>query len=140
MERPRARENRPKPSLPAKPRLGQGFYNRSPTRCSPTHLRGGSGRAGRLPAAPSGSGSAGSARSGARQCCRGSCGSDPRARCGGTAPGRRSIRPSGRCSCKLGGGVRQEGWSASGGYRAHPGVKAASWGLGEPEGLLGSVA
>lgn len=126
MGRPRIREDRPKPCLPAQPRLGQGFCSRSPARRSPTHLRGGSGRAGRLPAAPSGSGSAGSARSGDRPCCRGSCGSGPRGRCGGTAPGRRSTLPSGHCSCKLGG--RREGWSAPGGHRAHPGVKAASGG------------
>lgn len=139
MGRPWASENRPKPSLPAKPRLGQGFCSWSPARCSPTHLRGGSGRAGRLPAAPSGSGSAGSARSGARPCCRGSCGSGPRARYAGTAPSRRSTRPSGRCSCKL--GERQEGWSASGGHGAHPGIKATSWGgWMSQRGLLGSAA
>lgn len=124
MGRPQAREGRRKPSLPAKPWLGRGFGSRSPARRSPTHLRGGSGRAGRLPAPPSDSGSAGSARSGDRPCCRGSCGSGPRARCGGTAPGRRSTPPSGRCSCKLLG--RQEGWSAALGHGAY--LPTTSWG------------
>lgn len=87
---------------------GWGAQERAlPSRPHPTHLRDGSGRAGRQPAAPSGSGSAGTARSGARPCCRDSCDSAPRGRCGGTAPRRRSIPPSGRCSCKLGG--NQEG-------------------------------
>lgn len=82
-------------TIPPSRSKGRGLHG------SPTHLRGGSGRAGRLPAAPSDSGSAGRARSAARQCCHGSFGSGPRARCGGTAPGQRSTHPSGHCSCKL---------------------------------------
>lgn len=79
----------------------------------PTHLLGGSRRAGTVFAGPSDRSSPGSARSAAQPCGHGSGGSAHRGPCCGRAPGQRCTPQSGHCSCRLWAGGRGGGvWVA----------------------------
>lgn len=72
----------------------------------PTHLLGGSRRAGRASTRSSDRSSPGSAGSAARLCGRGNGGSAHRGLCCGRAPGQTCTAQSGHCSCKLWAGGR----------------------------------
>lgn len=107
---------------------------------APTHLPGGSRRAGRVSPGPSGRSPPDSAGSVARPCGLGSGGSARRGRCSGRAPGRTCTAQSGRCSCKLWAGGRWGRVSAapaSGGRggRASP-PPCAEW-AGSPRKVTG---